>query len=71
MWGGGLGRTFEVRTRRLKPLGTIAPSSWPHSAQGPARLTLVTCAGPYEPDHGGYQNLAVVVAVPIGEVRRH
>jgi hypothetical protein len=29
----------------------------------------VTSAGPYDPDHGGYQNLAVIVAFPIGDVR--
>src|SRR5262249_23212701 len=70
-WGGGLGRTFEGRTRRLQPLGTLPAAPEPHSAQVPARLTLVPCAGPYEPDNGGYQNLAVVVAFPIGDVRRH
>jgi hypothetical protein len=32
----------------------------------------VTCAGPYDADRGGYQNLAVIVAFPISEVRlRH
>jgi hypothetical protein len=69
VWGGGLRRTFEVRTRRLRPHGSIAPTSWLHSHQGPARLTLVTCAGPYDPDNGGHQNLAVIVAFPIGDVR--
>jgi len=69
VWGGGLRRTFEVRTRRLRPHGSIAPRSWLHSHQGPARLTLVTCAGPYDPDYGGHQNLAVIVAFPIGDVR--
>jgi hypothetical protein len=70
LWGGGLGQTYEVRSRRLRPRGPIAPTSWLHSSPGPARLTLVTCAGPYDPDDGGHQNLAVVVAVPIGEMPR-
>jgi hypothetical protein len=68
--GGGLGQTYEVGTLRLRPQGTIAPTSWLHSPRGPARLTLVTSAGPSSPDLGGYQDLAVIVAFPIGEVRR-
>jgi hypothetical protein len=72
VWGGGLRRTFEIRARSLRPQGTIAPTSWLHSRHGPARLTLVTCAGPYDPAAGGHQNLAVIVAFPIGDVRlRH
>jgi hypothetical protein len=72
VWGGGLRRTFEIRTRRLRRPSTMGPTSWLHSPLGPARLTLVTCAGPYDPDRGGYQNLAVIVAFPISEVRlRH
>jgi hypothetical protein len=70
VWGGGLGGTFEVRTRRLRPREPIAPAAWPQCAQGPARLTLVTCAGPFAPADGGYQKFAVVVAFPIREVRR-
>jgi hypothetical protein len=27
---------------------------------------LVTCAPPYEPAHGGYRNLVVLVAAPSG-----
>lgn len=69
VWGGGLRGTFEVRTRQLRPQGSMTPRSWLHSPTGPARLTLVTCAGPYDPDHGGYPSLAVIVAFPIGEVR--
>ena len=70
VWGGGMGQTYEVRTRRLRPLEEIAPTSWPRFAHGPARLTLVTPAGSYDADNGGYQNLAVIVAFPIGEVLR-
>ena len=32
---------------------------------GPRRLTMVTCAGPYDAARGGYQNLAVVTARPV------
>lgn len=62
-----LSQTFRVRSRRLVPQGTLADDSWIFDASGAQRLTLVTCAPPYDADRGGYQNLAVVTAVPIGE----
>jgi hypothetical protein len=70
VWSDGLRQTFRIRTRRLRPQGTIGPGSWLHSPDGPRRLTLVTCAGPYDPAEGGYQNLAVIVAEPTGDPRR-
>lgn len=36
------------------------------SQRGDLRLVLVTCAGPFVPARGGYQNLAVVTALPSG-----
>ena len=62
----GLRQAFEVRSRRLVPQGTLDDESWIFEASGRARLTLVTCAPPYDADRGGYQNLAVVTAVPLG-----
>lgn len=62
-----LQQTFEVRSRRLRPRGAISGASALHSPAGVRRLTLVTCASPYVPELGGYQNLAVVVADPVGE----
>jgi hypothetical protein len=70
VWSDGLRQTFRVRSLRLRPQGTLGPSSWLHSPEGPRRLTLVTCAGPYDAAAGGYQNLAVIVAEPIGDPRR-
>lgn len=63
----GLRQHFEVRSRRLVPQGSLADDSWIFDVDGPRRLTLVTCAPPYDAGRGGYQNLAVVTAVPIGE----
>ena len=37
---------------------------------GERRLTLVTCAPPYVASRGGYQNLAVVTAVPVSPAER-
>ena len=60
-----LTRTYEVRSRRLVPQGTLADDSWIFDVSGTSRLTLVTCAPPYVPARGGYQNLAVVTAIPV------
>jgi hypothetical protein len=64
-----LRQAFVVTSLRLRPPGSIDSGSSLHSPSGPRRLTLVTCAGPYDAARGGYQNLAVVVAVPTGPPR--
>lgn len=62
----GLRQDFEVRSRRLVPQGSLVDDAWIYDAAGELRLTLVTCAPPYDASRGGYQNLAVVTAVPLG-----
>jgi hypothetical protein len=56
---------FEVRSLRLVPQAPLTRERSIFSPSGPARLTLVTCAPPYVRSRGGYQNLAVVTAVPV------
>lgn len=63
-------QAFEVRSRTLVPQGPLDDSSWIFDASGPPRLTLVTCAPPYDSSRGGYQNLAVITAVPISPADR-
>ncbi len=65
-----LRQLFVVRSRRLVPQGSLADASWIFAASGDHRLTLVTCAPPYDAARGGYQNLAVVTAGPASEVER-
>jgi hypothetical protein len=65
----GLEQSFTIRSRRLVPRADLRRQSDIYSVQGPRRLTLVTCAPPYLADRGGYQNLAVVTAVPEGTAR--
>ena len=36
-----------------------------HALVDGRRVTLVTCAPPYDRARGGYQNLAVVTATPV------
>lgn len=67
VWSDGLRQTFAVRSLWLRPRGTLGARSWLHSPEGERRLVLVTCAGPFDPSAGGYQNLAVVVAEPRGK----
>ena len=42
------------------------PAGGIFTGSGPLRLVLITCAGTYDPQRGGYQDLAVVTATPIG-----
>ncbi len=66
----GLRQVFVIRSRLLVPQGSLADDSWIFGATGDARLTLVTCAPPYDASRGGYQNLAVVTAVPLSDAER-
>lgn len=61
-----LRQTFVVRSRRLVPQGSLVDDSWIFDPTGAGRLTLVTCAPPYDAARGGYQHLAVVTAHPLG-----
>lgn len=70
IWSDGLKQAFRITSRRLRPQGTIGADSPLHSPAGQRRLTLVTCAGPFDAARGGYQNLAVVVAEPLGKAVR-
>ncbi|WP_151083550.1 class F sortase [Nocardioides cynanchi] len=63
-----LSQAFAVTSLRLVPRRTLARRHHLFSARGDRRLVLVTCAGPYDAARGGYQNLAVVTAVPTTEV---
>ena len=63
----GLVQVYRIHSLRLRPRGELGTRSYLHSPSGRARLTLVTCAGPYDAARGGYQNLAVVTAHPVGE----
>ncbi len=65
-----LEQVFAVTSLRVIPRGTLPQHQGIFSARGPRRLTLVTCAGPYDASHGGYQNLALITAAPVGDVAR-
>lgn len=55
--------TYEVVARE-----SIRKSGVPYeeifTVDGPARLTLISCGGVYDPDRGGYQDNIVITALP-------
>ena len=55
---------FRVTSLRLVPRSSLTGETGIFSASGARRLVMVTCAGPFDPDRGGYQNLAIVTARP-------
>jgi hypothetical protein len=60
-----LRQEFAVRSLRLVRSSELSKETWVFSPGGERRLTLVTCAPPYDETRGGYQNLAVVTATPV------
>ncbi|GGR69798.1 class F sortase [Streptomyces roseolus] len=54
--------TYEITARRTVGKKALAVSD-AFRREGRPVLTLITCAGPYLPDGGGYQNNLVVTAV--------
>ena len=48
----------ELLDKRALPVDLL------FTREGPPRLTLVTCGGPFLPDIGGYRDNVVVVAEP-------
>ncbi len=59
-----LTQTFRVTSLRLLPRADVGRATDLFDVGGDRRLTMVTCAGPFDADRGGYQNLAVVTARP-------
>ena len=65
-----LTQVYAVTARRVLSRDALPRATWVSSFSGPHRLTLVTCAPPYVKALGGYQNLAVVVATPVGPPKK-
>lgn len=61
-----LRQEYVVSSLRLLDKGPLSAHPWVYSATGPHRLSMVTCAGPFIPSKGGYQQLAVVTATAVG-----
>lgn len=63
---GGLRQVFRIRSVRLIRRESLTAHPDLYSPSGTRQLVLVTCAPPYDPTHGGYRNLVVLVARPSG-----
>lgn len=60
-----LTQEFEISSLRLIARSSLRKENRIFAVGGARRLTLVTCAPPYVKSRGGYQNLALVTAVPV------
>jgi len=67
--GNGHGETYRVTSVRLVGKNALADDGAALDQTGAQRLVLITCAGPYRPEAGGYESNLVVVADPVGSVR--
>ncbi len=65
-----LHQTYRATSLQLLERGSLLRHRWIYSASGSRRLVMVTCAPPYVPGRGGYQNLVVVTAVPVSGPKR-
>ncbi|MGZ4436361.1 MAG: class F sortase [Nocardioidaceae bacterium] len=64
--GRRLHQRYRVVSVRLVPRGNLASQSRVFSSAGAGRLVLITCGGPYDAAHGGYQDNVVLMAQPVG-----
>ena len=62
----GLRQDFRIRSVRLIRRESLTARPDLYSPNGTRQLVLITCAPPYDPTHGGYRNLVVLVARPSG-----
>ena len=60
-----LQQVFVITSLRLLPRPSFERRPELRSPRGPRRLTLLTCAPPYDASRGGYQNLAVLIGTPV------
>ncbi len=57
-----LSADFEVDVVRFVPRSSLPSDPDAFARDGPLRLVLITCGGPYDADAGGYRDNVVVVA---------
>ncbi|MCW2841665.1 MAG: peptidase sortase [Aeromicrobium sp.] len=67
--GSGAAQEFEIVSVRLTPRASLSRQASIFSVRGPLRLVLITCAGPFDADRGGYRDNLIAVASPVGRRR--
>jgi sortase (surface protein transpeptidase) len=63
--GGGTSATFVVTAREQIAKDEVDLSRY-FTAEGPTRITLITCGGAFDSGVGHYQDNIIVTAEPIG-----
>jgi hypothetical protein len=67
--GDGTTQLFEVASARLTPRASLSDETAVFSVEGPSRLVLITCAGPFDGERGGYRDNMIVIARPVDRPR--
>lgn len=63
-------QTYRVASATRIPRESLIDREDLFSSSSAHRLVLITCAGDFVPEQGGYQDLAVVVAEPAVQANR-
>ena len=62
---GGMRQAYKITTVRQVPRTDLVDDTKVFEIGGPPRLVLITCAGEFRPDRGGYSRNLIVVAHPV------
>jgi LPXTG-site transpeptidase (sortase) family protein len=62
---GDMRQTYKITTVRQVPRTDLVDGTKVFDIGGPPRLVLITCAGEFRPDRGGYSRNLIVVARPV------
>ena len=62
---GDVRQAYQITTVRQVPRTDLVDDAEVFDIAGPSRLVLITCAGEFRPDRGGYSRNLIVVARPV------
>jgi LPXTG-site transpeptidase (sortase) family protein len=62
---GDMHQAYKITTVRQVPRTDLVDDTKVFDIDGPPRLVLITCAGEFRPDRGGYSRNLIVVAHPV------
>ena len=62
---GDVHQAYKITTVRQVPRTDLVDDAQVFDIAGPPRLVLITCAGEFRPDSGGYSRNLIVVARPV------
>ncbi len=62
---GDVRQAYQITTVRQVPRTDLVDDAEAFDIAGPPRLVLITCAGEFRPDRGGYSRNLIVVARPV------